>query len=58
VTGKMKRIWVSILGNMIEALCVACNENLHIDGFYCWGCGIDAHYSDMLDSELTLDWNE
>jgi len=33
----MKRIWVSILGNMIEALCVACNENLHIDGFTDWG---------------------
>ena len=54
----MKRTWGNTMGNMIEALCVACNENMHIDGFYCWSCGIDQHYSDMLESELTLDWNE
>ena len=38
--------------------CVMCNENEAIDGFYCFNCGIDTYYSEMLDSELTLDWTE
>jgi hypothetical protein len=45
------------MGNLIEALCIDCNENLEIDGFRCFHCGMDKNYLDMLDSELTLDWN-
>jgi len=44
--------------NFIEALCVDCLENLEIDGFRCFNCGLDKDHYDMLDSELTLDWNE
>lgn len=28
-------------------LCVDCNENEAIDGFYCFGCGIDIYFSEM-----------
>ena len=43
---------------MLDNPCALCGDNEAIDGFYCFGCGIDRHYSDMLDSELTLDWTE
>lgn len=42
----------------MEDLCITCNENEAINGFYCWGCGIDLYYSDMVNSELTLDWKD
>ncbi len=38
--------------------CILCNENEALDGFYCFKCGIDTYYSEMIDSELTLDWKE
>ena len=44
------------MGNLIEELCIDCNENTHIDGFRCFDCGIDFWYSEGL--ELTLDWKE
>ena len=34
------------MGNLLDELCVDCNENLQIDGFRCFGCGIDYHYSE------------
>lgn len=39
-------------------LCIKCNENESPNGLYCWGCGIDYYYADVLDSELTLDWKD
>ena len=39
-------------------LCLTCNENEAIDGFYCFHCGIDKYYSEELDYELTLDWKD
>ena len=41
---------------MIDNICVDCNENEAIDGFRCFGCGIDFWHSEEL--ELTLDWKE
>lgn len=37
--------------------CVDCNENAPINFVRCLNCEIDFSYSEMLDSELTLDWN-
>jgi hypothetical protein len=32
----------------MDNLCVDCNENEHLDGFRCFGCGIDYLYSEGL----------
>ena len=29
-------------------LCLDCNENEALDGFYCFGCGIDRYYSETI----------
>ena len=42
---------------MTDYTCVDCNENASINGVRCLTCEIDFSYSEMLDSELTLDWN-
>lgn len=36
------------MGNFLDELCVDCNENEPIDGFRCFGCGIDYHYSELV----------
>ena len=45
------------MGNLIEELCVECNENAPIDFVRCQECQIDNGYFDVLDFEPTLDWN-
>ena len=45
------------MGNLVEELCVNCNENSPLDGFYCFHCGIEIYYSEEAP-ELTLDWKE
>ena len=48
--------WVSPDGDYdfeaCDELCITCHENTHIDGFRCFGCSIDYHYSEGVDSEL------
>ena len=46
------------MGNLIEALCVDCNENAPVDFVRCLNCQLDNGYYDVLDSELTLDWKD
>jgi hypothetical protein len=45
------------MGNLMELLCVGCNENAPINFVRCTNCELDLHFSEMIDSELTLDWN-
>ena len=47
------------MGNLIEEfpICVDCNENTSLDGFRCFNCGMDKNYSEMIDSDLALDWS-
>ena len=28
--------------------CITCGDNEAIDGFYCFGCGIDIYYSETI----------
>jgi hypothetical protein len=46
------------MGNIIDEICIDCNENRAIDFLRCSACQIDHDYLEMLDSELTLDWTE
>jgi hypothetical protein len=39
-------------------LCLVCNENEALNGFECFGCHIDKFYSEVIDSDLTLDWKD
>lgn len=32
--------------------CLTCNENEAIDGFYCFGCGIDIYFSEETIFEM------
>lgn len=32
---------------MSDNLCLDCNENESIGGFYCFGCGIDRYFSEV-----------
>lgn len=45
------------MGNLIEELCVDCNENAPIDFVRCLNCQLDKDYLEVLDSGITLDWN-
>lgn len=38
------------MGNFFDELCVDCNENLHIDGFRCYGCEVtfsEEYYAEL-----------
>jgi hypothetical protein len=37
---------------MLENACLECNENEAIDGFYCFGCGIDIYFSEETIFEM------
>lgn len=45
--------WVSPDGDYdfdtCDCRCIDCRENEAIDGFRCFGCGIDYHYSEGID---------
>jgi hypothetical protein len=43
--GQMKKVLEKIGMNNP---CVNCGDNEAIDGFYCFGCGIDIYYSETI----------
>jgi hypothetical protein len=49
---------IQLMGNFYDEICVDCNENLVVDFMRCMACKIDHEYTDLLDFNLTLDWNE
>ncbi len=40
-----------------DEICIDCNENFAVDFIRCSACKIDHDYVDLLDFNLTLDWN-
>lgn len=37
---------------MLDNPCVNCNENEAVDGFYCFGCGIDIYFAERTIFEM------
>jgi len=37
---------------MSDVICLSCNENEAIGGFYCFGCGIDIYFAEETIFEM------
>jgi hypothetical protein len=37
---------------MLDNACIHCGDNEAIDGFYCFGCGIDIYFSEETIFEM------
>lgn len=37
---------------MLDNACSLCGDNEAIDGFYCFGCGIDVYFSEITIFEM------
>ena len=40
---------------LVMPICLTCNENESIDGFYCFACGVDIYFAETIfESEEAL----